>query len=235
MEKSNTPVETVYLFDLDRLAFDTGAFADKFEQFTASYDPGISETLARHRQKVERSGGSYDLLKGLERSLGRVATLQVVSGFSEEVLRGDKDFIFPEAKEAINLIQKRADARLAFITRGGPMQKVKLQSSKDTRGVGAHIVSPNASNKSTLINSWREGEVFTVPTDRGTITARRVVLAEDKMSELDGLEAQDSSAQGYLVLEHAREVDIEAAKEGVPPNVTVVETLGEMMRREGLV
>lgn len=115
------------------------------------------------------------------------------------------------------------------------MQKVKLRSSKEIRGVGAHIVSPDASNKSTLINSWREGEVFTVPTDKGAIAARRVVLAEDKMSELDGLEAQDSSAQGYLVLEHAREVDIEAAKEGVPPNVTVVETLGEMMRREGLV
>lgn len=223
-----------YALDFDRTLGRTNDIADEFIAYVGDQDATASTTLREEQHRIESAGGSFDLIAVLRAHLGSEALEELVEGFLVDY---KKSTYLEEG--AIDLLDGIVEHgyRLGIMTYGGEYwQSVKLRAS--LLDSYHHIILANKGIKGAMIASWYDTaqQVYKLPEVLGGGSVDEVILVDDKGVEFADL-PDSPFARGYLFtggVQQVIETSLQTITRDVPPNVVVVDSLRDIVRREGL-
>ncbi len=220
-----------YALDFDRTLGRTVDIARDFIGFVEQEDVVTGESLRQQQQETEATGGSFDVIGSLRAQIG-----QRVSNMCESFVVQEHSDAYLEdgADELLHSIQNRGN-QIGILTYGGEdWQMTKLRI---TRLDSFHrIILQQKGEKGALIASWYDAErkVYQLPEALGGSVCQEVVLVDDKPVEFGGF-PDLPSARGYLYvggMSSEAAASIRPAIEDLPTNVTVVDSLRDIVRQE---
>ena len=228
MKPTATP--KFFALDLDRTLCHTDAVVQRLESFLLLRQPVLARALHDDRQAIERTGGSFDIVAGLERR-GATAVQDVIKQFVYETAPQGKSLLLPGAKELLAQIEG-AGCTWGVLTFGGEVwQQAKVQLLG--LPVERTLTVSERGIKGRLIAGWQQPDAsYQLPDIFGGGHVGEVVLVDDKYGELMGLPS-DGSARGYYVRRYAKHPPDGRPSE-LPLSVRAVETLHDIIRSEGL-
>ncbi len=218
--------QTFYVLDFDRTLFDTSAVVQHIEQFLMVEYPDIAETVGRERQRVEMSGGSYDMLASI-RQHAPDTTDDLLASFVEH--ERHESLLLPGA-DALMAAIEHAGHEWGIMTYGGEQwQRAKLRMA-GLEDAAALVIERKG--KGERIAGWRDDDgLYRLPRELGSRVVRQIVIVDDKASEFAGLPGDDST-RGYWVRNAASALP---SQEGsVPGGVSTVGTLHDVIAQERL-
>lgn len=185
--------KTFYVIDLDRCLADTDKFFTLFEHIIYEKTDITEEILKTAKQKIEQTGGSFDVISYLQEHYSLDVVVELKEAFVKE--GREQDLFEPGARD---ILQFLTDNSLPFgiLTYGGRVwQQTKL------RAVGLetipHIIT-GVQAKGEIIAGWQQPDgMFLIPSELGGGNFESVLLVDDKLLSFEGL---PKAASGIRVL-----------------------------------
>ena len=220
-----------YALDFDRTLGRTADIARDFITFVEQEDDTIGESLKQQQQAIEATGGSFDVIGSLRAQVGR----RVLNMCESFVVKEHSDtYLEDGADELLDSIQDQGN-QMGILTYGGEdwqMTKLRITHLDSFH----RIILQQKGEKGALIASWYDAErkVYQLPEALGGSVCQEVVLVDDKPVEFGGF-PDLPSARGYLYvggMSSEAAASIRPAIEDLPTNVTVVDSLRDIVRQE---
>lgn len=218
--------ERFFALDFDRTLCDTDKVVQSLESFLEAEYPGLAARIHAERQRVEESGGSYDVVSTLEQD-ETVSVDAVLEHFVESERAHGRDFLLPGAQELLEAISLNRDGK-GIVTYGGEKwQRTKLQLT----GLGEEsALIIDRKGKGERIASWRDRDgIYHLPKELGGRAVDEVIIVDDKPIELKGL-PHDQTARGYLI--HNADRSLPSQWGEIDDDVTKVGSLLEVIDHE---
>lgn len=230
--------DTLFALDLDRTLLKTSAVAEAFKKYVATTNAEASRQLGYSQEALEKTGGSVDMLAVLARAMGSPALRQCTDGFVDS--HRDRDYLEQGARELLSAVESHGQ-RVGIVTYGGrewQEAKLALVGFSNPGAEVPRLIRDEKGGKGALIASWYSPEtgLYHLPIELGGGTVAKVVLVDDKPIELEGL-PDNASAYGYLYTGGTQPATGQlpvTAESQLPANVIVVNSLDEVIRKEGL-
>lgn len=228
---SSSTYETLFVLDLDRCLI-TETVYDLFNITITKHIKSIDiDSQNEARARVEATGGSFDLSSWLlkQEGFGEADYRHLLDDFIAQAHDLGQDyFLAPGAKELLVALKQNTVPHLIMTYGGQHHQLAKLRATQLDDIL--HMIVNNK-HKAHFIRDWWDDTtgVYSVAIKDEIVTARTVVLVDDKASAFDDLPG--SSARGYwLKAEH-----LLASQQGsIPANVRPISSLTEILTFEQL-
>lgn len=224
-----------YALDFDRTAGRTERIGDDFLAHVTAEDSAVGEALRASKAEVEASRGSFDMLSVLREHMGVRALSECVADFVDRYRNPDR--YLEDGVQDLILGTAQCGDRLGILTYGGEdWQTAKLRVTELDEA--PRMILGKKGIKGALLASWYDPEsrLYRLPQEFGGDTVEEVVLVDDKPEEFQDLPVL-SSARGYLFtggIKPTVDTSPQPAVGKLPPNVTPVASLHEIVQREGL-
>ena len=223
-----------YALDFDRTLGRTVDIAKDFIRYVEQEDATVGSALREQQHHVEATGGSFDMIGALRAQMGQRALGVYAEGFLDHYRGGP---YLEDGADALLVSIAARGHQLGILTYGGEdWQTIKLRATElDSYH---RMILGEKGKKGALIASWYDAEhdIYRLPEALGGDTVDEIVLVDDKPAEFIGF-PDVPSAYGYLYtggIQPVVETSPQPAVVDLPSNVTVVDSLEDIVRYEAL-
>lgn len=219
---------TFYVIDFDRTLGNTERLFEAFTALLERQHPMIYEAITRQKQQVEQSGGSYDVMAGLVEGMSDDESRQLLAVFVKKVQEAADGFLYDGAQSFLQSLSKKGAHAFGIVTRGGEAwQSAKLAAVGFDR-YPVLVMSPaHTQTKGELVATWKQGARYHLPDLFGGVFVDRVVLVDDKPSELIGL-PDDGTAVAVCIQHQQPGRGHMTAGSVLPDHLRIVTSLRDM-------
>lgn len=227
----NTPVQptnsidTFYIVDFDRTLADSDKLLQVFIEITNQYIILPLSQVEKIDADVKAKGDSFDTASYVRNHLADSDQLDLWERLEKQFIHESRalNMLLPGASELLSYLNQ-GQLPHGILTYGNPMwQHLKLTAAGFNH---VHRIVTTNKHKGLLISSWlKEDGLFHLPQEFGGVTARKIVLIDDKAASFEGFPGEPSTGYQVLNLDNA----LPAQLGDVPSNVTHANTLAEVI------
>lgn len=217
----------LWVLDFDRCLGDSDALYEALERLLEERGLFSVQELAKIRHEVERSGGSFDPLRELQRGISHEQFDALVVAYTGETQ--PDEYLLPGAADLLGRLGEQGEPHMILTYGGEAWQRAKLARA-GLAEVPTLIMTHAA--KAKEIESWRDDDGFSLDTaaimhgDRLPVSVCEIVLVDDKAKAFAGA---GKDVRGYWV----KTGELLASQQGtVPSQVVSVSSLIDILTRE---
>ncbi len=227
-----TKIDTFYALDFDRCLVGIDGLFNLVIKVIDEQKIISEKDLVAARNRVEATGGSFDVF-GYIKKLGlRINLDKVESDFIKRALPISDSFLEPGASELIKYLVNN-HKYFSILTYGTKRwQTTKIIAA----GLGEvnRLIIPSK-EKGKFMSGWKKpnSNLFSIPkecfSDNVSRDAKEIVLIDDKMLSFEDFPLLN--ARGYLTQYDSRK-DRSICAEKLPKNVKIIDKVNEMIKLE---